>query len=133
MIGYSIVGTSDLRRSEAFYDPLFARMGLETCYGDDFVRSWGIKDDHDVPRFFVCYPFNEEPASVGNGSMTAFRVKTASDVAWLHAQAMKTGATDEGGPGFRPETYGDRFYVAYIRDPDGNKIAFCCYDGKENP
>lgn len=133
MIGYTTVGTTDLTRATAFYDPLLTRMGLERCYQDDFVTSWGNLSDDTVPRFFVCYPFDENPATVGNGSMTAFRVETASDVDWLYAVAMKNGGTDEGPPGFRPEAYGDTFYVAYVRDPDGNKLAFACYDGKANP
>ena len=65
--------------------------------------------------------------------MSAFRVATASVVDSLYAEALSQGGADEGAPGFRPERYGDRFYVAYVRDPDGNKIAFACYDGKANP
>ncbi len=40
---------------------------------------------------------------------------------------MRMGGSDEGGPGFRPQ-YGEGFYGAYVRDPDGNKLAFVCYD-----
>ena len=40
---------------------------------------------------------------------------------------MANGGTDEGAPGLRPD-YGEGFYAAYVRDPDGNKIAFVCYD-----
>lgn len=133
MIGYTMVGTTDLDRAKAFYDPLFAQMGLTPCYQDGQYAAWGRKDDQTVPQFFVCYPFDGQPASVGNGTMTAFRLPTAQTVDRLYALAMAQGAQDEGKPGFRPEAYGDRFYVAYIRDPDGNKLAFACYDGKANP
>lgn len=130
MLGYTIVGTANLERATVFFAPLFARMGLERCYSDKFVVSWGDRSDDTVPRFFVCYPFDEQPASVGNGTMTAFRVKHARDVDWLHAKALKHGGTDDGAPGLRPERYGDAFYVAYVRDPDGNKFAFYSLDGQ---
>lgn len=133
MIGYTMVGTDDLERAKAFYDPLFERMGLSSCYADAQVVSWGDRQDETVPRFFACHPYDERPASVGNGAMTAFRVNSASDVDWLYHSAMAAGGTDEGKPGFRPESYGDKFYVAYVRDLDGNKLAFACYDGKANP
>ena len=133
MIGYTTVGTQDLARARAFYAPLFDTMGLSIRYEDDFVVSWGDGDDETVPRFFVCYPYNEEAAKPGNGTMTAFRLPSASIVDRLYEIAIKGGGTDEGKPGFRPESYGDRFYVAYVRDPDGNKLAFSCYDGKANP
>ncbi|MBY5934682.1 VOC family protein [Tateyamaria omphalii] len=133
MIGYTIVGTKDLPKAKAFYDPLFTHMNLPLCFEDAQVASWGDKTDDTVPRFFVCYPFDDQPATVGNGSMTAFRVETASDVDALHDLAIRSGGADEGKPGFRPEAYGDKFYVAYVRDLDGNKLAFACYDGKSNP
>jgi len=133
MIGYTMVGTKDLSRAKAFYDPLFKLMRLSLCYEDAQVASWGDKDDETVPTFFVCYPYDGKPAIVGNGTMTAFRVERASEVDKLYEMAIRGGGADEGKPGFRPESYGDKFYVAYVRDPDGNKLAFTCYDGKANP
>ena len=133
MIGYVTLGTDNLAKAKAFYAPPFEHMKLQVCFEDAQVVSWGDKDDETVPRFFVCYPFDDKPASTGNGTMTAFRVKTASDVDILYEAAMRGGGSDEGKPGFRPEMYGDKFYVAYVRDLDGNKLAFACYDGKANP
>lgn len=128
-----MVGTRNLERAKKFYNPLFEKMQLSPCYTDEQLASWGDPDDETVPRFFACYPFDEGTASAGNGAMTAFQVKTASRVDELYAMAMQGGASDEGSPGFRLERYGDRLYIAYVRDPDGNKLAFACYDGKLNP
>lgn len=133
MIGYVTLGTHDLARAKSFYAPLFDQMGLQLCFQDKQVVSWADTDDETAARFFVCYPFDGKPASVGNGTMTAFRVQTASDVDKLYETALRNGGSDEGKPGFRPESYGDKFYVAYARDLDGNKLAFACYDGKANP
>ena len=128
-----MVGTCDLDRAKSFYGPLFQQMGLEACYEDAQVASWGVLKDDTVPRFFVCHPYDGGKASVGNGAMTTFRVGTATLVRELHESAMSNGGRSEGEPGYRPESYGDKFYVAYVRDPDGNKIAFACYDGPSNP
>jgi catechol 2,3-dioxygenase-like lactoylglutathione lyase family enzyme len=129
MIGYTMVGTRDLERSRRFYAPLFTEMGLDPCWRDDQVSSWGKADDTTVPRFFTGYPFDGHPATVGNGTMTAFLIDSAGRIDRLHRIAMEHGGTDEGGPGFRPQ-YSETFYAAYVRDPDGNKLAFVCYDGK---
>lgn len=133
MIGYMMVGTNDLPRAKAFYDPLMAHMGLSPCFADAQVVSWGDAEDDTVPRLFACTPFDGAPATVGNGTMVAFRLPRAADVDALYDLALSGGGVSEGAPGFRPEAYGDRFYVAYARDPDGNKLAFSCYDGKANP
>ncbi|MCK0097013.1 VOC family protein [Yoonia sp. F2084L] len=127
MIGYTMVGTRDLERAIRFYDPLFEEMGIDKAWSDDQVASWGDKQDQTAPRFFTGYPFNEEPATVGNGVMTAFRIEGKSKIDRLYEIAMSKGGSDEGGPSFRPQ-YHETFYAAYLRDPDGNKIAFFCYE-----
>ncbi|KQV10840.1 glyoxalase [Rhizobium sp. Root1203] len=126
MIGYTMVGTKDLERSVRFYDPLFAEMGLDKCWRDDQSASWGNDADESVPRFFTGFPFDKNAATVGNGAMTAFLVGDAAKIDRLYAIALREGGTTEGEPGFRPQ-YGDGFYGAYVRDPDGNKLAFVCY------
>lgn len=133
MIGYLMVGTNDLPGAKSFYDPIMEHMGLSPCFSDAQVVSWGDPGDPTVPRFFACKPFDGQAANVGNGSMVAFQLPRATDVDHLFAIALDGGGTSEGAPGFRPESYGDRFYVAYVRDLDGNKLAFCCYDGKASP
>lgn len=126
MIGYTMVGTTNLARSLQFYDPLFAEMGLDQCWRDELSASWGDKSDDTVPRFFTGYPVNGKVATVGNGTMTAFLIQNADAIDRLYEIAVRNGGTDEGGPDFRPH-YGEGFYGAYVRDPDGNKIAFVCY------
>ncbi len=126
VIGYTMVGTNDLQNALTFYDPLFAEMGLDQCWRDRFVACWGKKDDDTYPRFFVCHPLDEKPATVGNGTMTAFLMKGPEAIDRLYAIAMQKGGRDEGKPGPRPH-YGERFYGAYVRDLDGNKLAFVYY------
>ena len=125
MILYTTVGTGDLTRSLRFYDPLFSEMGLERCFLDDMSASWGRKDDVSVSRFSIGYPFQGQ-ATAGNGTMTAFRVDTPANVDRLHATALAKGGSDDGAPGYRAR-YGGGPYAAYVRDPDGNKLAFISY------
>ncbi|PRD53462.1 VOC family protein [Phyllobacterium myrsinacearum] len=126
MIGYTMIGTNDLIKSLRFYDPLMAAMDLDQCWRDGQSVSWGKRADETTPRFFVGYPFDGKAATAGNGGMTAFLFDNAAIVDRLHALAMQNGGSDEGAPGPRPH-YGAGFYGAYVRDPDGNKLAFVCY------
>lgn len=126
MIGYTMIGTNDLIKSLRFYDPLMAAMDLDQCWRDGQSVSWGKRADETIHRFFVGYPFDGKAATAGNGGMTAFLFDNAAIVDRLHALAMQNGGSDEGAPGPRPH-YGAGFYGAYVRDPDGNKLAFVCY------
>jgi catechol 2,3-dioxygenase-like lactoylglutathione lyase family enzyme len=123
MIVYTMVGAADLPRTIRFYDPIFAELGLEPCWRDAQSTCWGVKADPRVPRFFVGRPFDGAAASVGNGAMTAFWADTTDQITRCHALALAGGGTCEGPPGSRPQ-YGATFFGAYVRDPDGNKIAF---------
>lgn len=126
MIAYTMVGITDLDKALDFYKPIFSEMRWDVCWADDSSVSFGKQDDLNFPRFFVGYPFDGNPASVGNGVMTAFQLDQANLVDKLYAIAISCGGRSEGGPGYRPE-YGEGFYAAYVRDPDGNKLAFIVY------
>jgi hypothetical protein len=75
-------------------------------------------------------PYDGREATAGNGSMTAFRTSTHALVRTIHAAGIQAGGTDEGAPGFRAE-YSEHFYVAYLRDPVGNKVAVFCKNPAE--
>ncbi|MBT9455700.1 MAG: VOC family protein [Burkholderiaceae bacterium] len=120
MIGYTTLGTNDLPRAAAFYDELFAVIGIKRIM--DFGRgyAWGV--GMDKPGFGVMIPFDGQAACVGNGVMVALTVDSQDKVKALHAKALALGGKDEGAPGPR----GEGFYAAYFRDLDGNKLnAFC--------
>jgi len=103
MIGYTMVGTNNLERAIKFYDPLMAEMGLDQRYRDDLSTSWGRKGDDTFPFFFVGYPFDGGPATVGNGVMTAFRFDDnaallTGSMRWLWKMAEVTKARPASGP-----------------------------------
>lgn len=126
MIAYTMVGTRDLQKALAFYRPLFAEMHLQVCWQDATSVSFGKSEDLSFPRFFVGYPFDGNPASVGNGAMTAFQFQDTAKVDRLYDIAISHGGVSEEAAGYRPQ-YGEGVYAAYVRDPDGNKLAFVVY------
>ncbi|MFH1803277.1 MAG: VOC family protein [Pseudomonadota bacterium] len=111
MIAYTMVGTRNLDNSVAFYAPIMEILGLEPCWRDEQLASWGKKDNPDVTRFFTCLPFNEHDAVPGNGVMVAFRIEDNTAIDRLYNMALKNGATDAGKPGPRPH-YSPGFYGA---------------------
>lgn len=126
MIAYTMVGTTDLNRSARFYEPIFSAMGLEISWRDERSVAWGVPGNR-TPTFHACLPYNQEEACPGNGTMTALLTESPALIGRLFELALENGGTDEGSPGPRPE-YGTGFYAAYVRDPDGNKLAFVYFD-----
>lgn len=128
MIGYITVGTDDIARAERFFSAFLPVLGyeLEEYNGDlSYVLAIQPGQSPVSPDFYVKSPFNGGRASAGNGTMVAFQARSQSQVRTLHAAALAAGGSDEGEPGFRA-SYGPNFYVSYLRDPDGNKIALFC-------
>ena len=121
MISYVTIGSNDIARARRFYAAFLPALGYTPSEGPEGL-SFAPADPSDGPDFYVKPPFNGQAASAGNGAMTAFEVPTQEGVRALHAAALSAGGTDEGAPGFRA-AYSAGFYVAYLRDPDGNKIA----------
>lgn len=118
MIGYVTLGTNNLERAAAYYDALLGELGARRAM--EFPRFILWSTGPAAPGLAVCTPFNQEPATVGNGVMVAIPVNTREDVDRLHARALALGGTDEGAPGER----GPGFYAGYFRDPEGNKLNF---------
>ena len=77
MIGYITVGTNDMDRAVAFYDALFAEMGIGRFMESDTFISWA--PSFDKPGFSVTRPYDGNPATVGNGSMVALVVESLSE------------------------------------------------------
>lgn len=126
MLSYVMVGANDIPRAEKFYSAFLPKLGYVMKEEQESL----IYSLPHTPDFYVKPPHNGQPASVGNGTMIAFQAQTQEDVRELHRAALAAGGQDEGKPGFRDE-YSERFYVGYLRDPQGNKIALFCNNPKE--
>jgi catechol 2,3-dioxygenase-like lactoylglutathione lyase family enzyme len=133
MIAYVTVGADDIALAKRFYGAFLPALGYGLEEGPEGLSyALPVKPGQSVilPDFYVKPTFNGQPASAGNGAMVAFEADSQSQVRALHAAALAAGGVDEGQPGFRA-TYGPHFYVGYLRDPQGNKIALFSSDPNE--
>jgi catechol 2,3-dioxygenase-like lactoylglutathione lyase family enzyme len=132
MLTYVYLGTNDLLRAIAFYDATLATLGMQRCITGDpdwdrISAGWGTYEDDGARELgvWIGKPFDQQPASIGNGTMVAFRAHSWEAVDDFHAAALSHGGSSEGAPGLRLH-YNPDFYAAYVRDPDGNKLAAVC-------
>jgi catechol 2,3-dioxygenase-like lactoylglutathione lyase family enzyme len=116
MIGYVTLGTNDLARGAAFYDPIAKELGTSRMMENEQFIAWGTPGG--AAGIGLTKPFDGKPATVGNGVMVALGAKDKAQVDRLHALALSLGGKCEGPPGPR----GEGFYAAYFRDLDGNKL-----------
>ena len=125
MLDYITVGANDIELSIGFYDALLIPLGYVKKPVDDHAEYSLIGPDNrnsGPGTVYVKKPFDGGPATAGNGMMLAFSAPDDAKVRQLHAAGILAGGSDEGAPGTR-SYYGPRFYVAYLRDPVGNKVA----------
>lgn len=133
MIAYVTVGADDIARAKRFYSAFLPALGYELEEGPGGLSyALPVQPGQSLvlPDFYVKPTFDGRAASAGNGSMVAFQARNQSQVRDLHAAALFAGGFDEGQPGFRA-SYGPHFYVGYLRDPQGNKIAVFSSDPNE--
>ena len=124
MFSHVTIGTHDLECAIAFYDAALAPLGIERV--SKKYPNWAAwQRPGEDSKFWVGLPYNQLPASCGNGCMVAFAAQSRAAVDGAYAAAIAVGARDEGPPGLRP-SFGPDYYGAYIRDPDGNKVHFVC-------
>jgi catechol 2,3-dioxygenase-like lactoylglutathione lyase family enzyme len=119
MLSYATIGSNDLEKSLPFYTELLGTQGCTKLF--DHPRGGALFGKGGKPVLGVLTPFNQQPASAGNGAMVAFDMPSREAVDAFYDKAISLGATDEGAPGER----GPGFYMAYFRDPEGNKFACC--------
>ncbi len=133
MISYVTVGADDIESAKRFYSAFLPALefGLkEGPEGLSYALPVAEGQRPLLPDFYVKPTFNGQPATAGNGVMIAFEARSQAQVRALHAAALQAGGSDEGAPGFRAD-YGPHFYVGYLRDPQGNKIALFSSDPSE--
>ncbi|EDP62418.1 hypothetical protein BAL199_29560 [alpha proteobacterium BAL199] len=133
MLSYITVGANDVPRSGRFYAAILVPLGYEKMEGAEGIEFTAPKvpgRSNSPAAIYVKKPYDGKEATVGNGSMTAFQAETHEMVRNIHAAGLEAGGSDEGAPGFRDD-YSDHFYVGYLRDPLGNKVAIFCANPAE--
>lgn len=117
MLHHVSLGTSDLARARAFYDPVMRELGLSRTLDVDEAVGYGA----GITVFSLNLPADGDAATPGNGVHIAFEVEARAAVEAFFRVAIASGGSADGAPGPRPE-YDRHYYAAFVRDPDGNKI-----------
>ena len=119
MFSHVMLGSNDIDRSKTFYDAVFTAIGGNEGIVDPKGRLIYM---HNGGLFLVTPPIDGEPACHANGGTIGFAAATTDQAdAWHAAGIAAGGKAIEDPPGWR-ENNGMRLYLAYLRDPDGNKI-----------
>ena len=115
MYSHMMVGSNDIERSKKFYDTLFEKEGKQDDKGRlSYARKGGV--------FMVSQPIDGQPATPANGATIGFACDSTDEVDAWHQRGIAGGGTAiEDPPGIRSNAFG-ALYLAYLRDPDGNKL-----------
>ena len=123
MFSHIMIGSNDIARSKKFYDALFGAMGAKPGIEDAKGR---LIYAHNGGRLMVSKPIDGKPASAANGGTIGFTMgDTQQADAWHKAGVANGGISIEDPPGVRQGPAG-KIYLAYLRDPDGNKLCGLC-------
>jgi len=119
MFNHVMVGSNDIDRSKKFYDALFVAIGGKPAVQDAKGRLIYV---HNGAAFMVSKPIDGNPACHANGGTIGFRMASPDQAdAWHNAGVANGGTSIEDPPGVRQGGAG-QIYLAYLRDPDGNKL-----------
>ena len=119
MFSHIMVGSNDIDRSKKFYDAVFGAMGAKPGTVDAKGR---VIYTHNGGRFMVSKPIDGQQACHANGGTVGFTMSGPEQAdAWHKAGVANGGKSIEDPPGVRQGAAGP-MYLAYLRDPDGNKL-----------
>jgi catechol 2,3-dioxygenase-like lactoylglutathione lyase family enzyme len=119
MFIHVMLGANDIAASKAFYDAALGALGIAPGRGDPKGRVFYA---HDGGRFMLTRPIDGEPACHANGGTIGFRAASPEAADAWHAAGLAHGGTAiEDPPGWRESPFG-ALYLAYLRDPAGNKV-----------
>ncbi|OAO04154.1 VOC family protein [Parasphingorhabdus sp.] len=119
MYSHMMVGSNDIERSKNFYDALFTSIGGREAIRDPKGRLVYI---HNDGAFMVTPPIDGKEATAGNGMTIGFAMENPEQAdAWHKAGVAAGGTSVEDPPGVRDNPQ-MKLYLAYLRDPDGNKL-----------
>ncbi len=127
MFSHVMVGANDLEASRKFYDATFAALGFTDSFIDHKGRIfWSAA----TGNFAIATPIDGEPASHGNGTTIGFTCDSRATVDSWHAAGVAHGGTAiEDPPGIRDSGTPMARYIAYLRDPSGNKLCAMWFIG----
>lgn len=124
MFTHISLGANDVARAKRFYDAALAPLSI-TCVREIPEKGWLVyASANSTAKLIVGKPRDGQAATFANGGTVGLHATRPEQVDAFHAAGLANGGTDEGQPGPRDAT-GPGSRLAYLRDPDGNKL--CCY------
>lgn len=132
MLFHTMIGSNDIERSKRFYDTVLGTLGIgepmRNVADSGHIRL--IYRGEGGTAFIVTQPINDEPATVSNGGTVAFQCDSPEQVKQFHDVAVAAGGTSiEAPPGPRHTASMGTLELAYVRDPDGNKLCGIHFTG----
>ncbi|MEO8998893.1 MAG: VOC family protein [Rhodanobacter sp.] len=123
MFSHVMVGSNDIDRSQRFYDAVLGVLGAGASLRNDATTGHTrLFYRHDGSTFCVSEPINSDPATFANGGTIGFKCSSPEQVQQFHDVAVAHGGISiESAPGLRESPMG-AMHLAYVRDPDGNKL-----------
>ena len=117
MIDHISIAVSDLERSTRFYQSVLGTLGMTK------LRAWPASAGFGktYPEFWLNHRPGMAAIGTDSGVHICVRARGKQAVDAFHAAALRAGGASDGAPGMRPE-YNERYYAAFIRDPDGNRV-----------
>jgi catechol 2,3-dioxygenase-like lactoylglutathione lyase family enzyme len=124
MIDHVSVGVSNLDRSARFYEATLAPLGLVRLVTRPATVGFGKA----YPEFWINLGAGMAEVAAESGVHICLRAKTTAEVDAFYAAALNAGGASDGAPGLRPHDR-VRYYAAFVRDPDGNRIEAVTFPG----
>jgi catechol 2,3-dioxygenase-like lactoylglutathione lyase family enzyme len=123
MFNHVMIGSNDIERSKRFYDAVLGTLGVpEPLRNKASTGHCRLFYRHNGSTFCVTEPINSEPATFANGGTIGFKCNSPEQVREFHDTALAHGGKSiEDPPGLRDGSLG-AMHLAYVRDPDGNKL-----------
>ena len=123
MFSHVMIGSNDIERSKRFYDAVLGVLGVgEPLRNQNSTGQNRLFYRHEGGTFCVSEPINGEQATFANGGTIGFKCSSPEQVQQFHDAAVALGGTSiEDPPGLREGSLG-AMHLAYVRDPDGNKL-----------
>lgn len=127
MLDHVSITVTDLARAVPFYDAVMAALGQPKVWGDADGAGYGLRADAGRPdRSYLS--IRPVAAVLPDRRHWCFKAASPAMVDAFHAAALAQGGRCDGPPGLRP-AYHPRYYAAFVRDPDGNRLEAVCHRG----
>lgn len=121
MLDHISIGVADIARARRFYDAVLAPLGYKRLSNSDDSLGYGA----DSVVLWINKAARPVPADLESGLHFCFAGPSREAVDGFHAAALGKGGSDNGAPGLRAD-YGDKYYAAFVIDPEGYRIEAYC-------